>query len=127
MVARATFAALAVALFLAGTPILAAENRCGWYVNPTPGNLILIDRDADWWITTQLEAGGPNAAGADENLPDFDPKQYVKTQPNGYGYGCACLSVETDNSAQRITRVYSGRILPLARCRGDKALRPVPR
>jgi len=49
----------------------------------------------------------------------------VKTQPNGYGYGCACLTVKTDAKAKRITRVTGGRIRPLQQCRADKAL-PAP-
>ncbi|PZQ81733.1 MAG: DUF4087 domain-containing protein [Ancylobacter novellus] len=116
---RAAMIALAV---LAGSvlslPAGAAENRCGWFVNPTPGNFYLTDRDGDWWMRSQ---GGLEAEGFD-NAPEFDPKQYVKLQPNGYGYGCACLSVETDKAEKNITRIYSGKILPLARCRNDKAL-----
>ncbi len=99
-------------------PAGAAENRCGWYVNPTPGNFYLSDRDGDWWMRSQ---GGLEAEGFD-NAPDFDPKQYVKLQPNGYGYGCACFSVDTDKAEKNITRIYSGKILPLARCRNDKTL-----
>uniref|UniRef100_UPI0035A8BB84 DUF4087 domain-containing protein n=1 Tax=Mesorhizobium sp. LHD-90 TaxID=3071414 RepID=UPI0035A8BB84 len=103
----------------------AAERRCGWYSNPTPGNLWLIDRDATWTIASQGEADGPDAAGVD-NAPDFDPKQFVKTQhpEQDYGYGCACMTVETDAGKQRITRVFAGKILPLAKCRSDKGLPP---
>lgn len=104
---------------LAATSAGAAENRCGWYVNPTPGNWYLTDRDGDWWMRSQ---GGMVADGFDDNAPDFDPREYVKLQPNGYGYGCACLSVDTDKAERNITKLYSGRILPLSRCRGDKAL-----
>src|SRR4051812_3361379 len=90
---------------LTGQPAAAAENRCGWYLNPTPANLLLIDRDGPWWITSQMQANGPDAEGADDKAPNFDAGQFVKTQPNGYGYGCACLSVETDRQANRITKV----------------------
>ncbi|GLK71200.1 DUF4087 domain-containing protein [Ancylobacter dichloromethanicus] len=103
---------------LAALPAGAAENRCGWYVNPTPGNWYLSDRDGDWWMRSQ---GGMEAEGF-ENAPDFDTRQYVKLQPNGYGYGCACLSVDTDKAKMNISRIYSGTILPLSRCRNDKAL-----
>src|SRR5262245_63217592 len=54
------------------------ERRCGWYANPTPGNLELIDRDAAWLITSQGQAAGPDATGAD-NLPDFDGGEFVWT------------------------------------------------
>lgn len=115
---------LAMTVGLLAVPSLAtsagaAENRCGWYVNPTPGNWYLTDRDGNWWMRSQ---GGLEAEGFD-NAPEFDEKQYVKLQPNGYGYGCACLSVDTDAANGNITRIYSGKILPLARCRGDKALK----
>ena len=115
-------AMMALAL-LAGSalcaPAGAAENRCGWYVNPTPGNFYLSDHDGDWWMRSQ---GGMTAEGFDDHAPDLDPRQYVKLQPNGYGYGCACFSVDTDKAEKNITRIYSGKILPLARCRNDKTL-----
>ncbi|MET0428112.1 MAG: DUF4087 domain-containing protein [Microvirga sp.] len=107
---------------LVGPPAAAAENRCGWYLNPTPGNLLLIDRDGPWWITSQMQANGPDADGADDKAPNFDARQFVKTQPNGYGYGCACLTVETDRSANRVTKVVSGSIRPLSQCRADRSL-----
>jgi hypothetical protein len=91
--------------------------------NPTPGNLLLIDKDASWWITSQGEAMGPNAEGA---VPDFDLREFVTTQ-SSYGYGCACLNVVTDTARQRITRVISAENLSLARCRNDRTLPPPPR
>lgn len=119
--------------FLAGLGVVAlvglgaaaeAEERCGWYMNPTPGNLLLIDRDGQWWITSQMQANGPDAIGADDIAPNFDEKEYVQTQPNGDGYGCACLTVEVDVAQKQITRVTAGRILPLSQCKADKALPP---
>jgi hypothetical protein len=101
---------------------IAAERRCGWYQNPTPGNLLLTDKDGEWWITSQGQANGPDAEGADDKAPPMDSKQFTRTQPNGYGYGCACLTVEVDREAGRITRVIAGQAVPLARCRRDKSL-----
>ncbi|CAA0098516.1 Uncharacterised protein [Starkeya nomas] len=111
---------LSILMLALAAPAGAAENRCGWYVNPTPGNWYLTDRDGNWWMRSQ---GGMEAEGFEDHAPAFDTKEYVKLQPNGYGYGCACLSVDTDKAEQNITRIYSGKILPLARCRGDKALK----
>lgn len=37
-------------------PATAAERRCGWYSSPTPGNLLLTDREGDWWIQMQGRA-----------------------------------------------------------------------
>lgn len=103
-------------------PAPSHEMRCGWIENPTPGDLFLIDKDATWTITSQAQAEGPDADGID-NIPDGDPKQFVDTSHGaGHGYGCACLTVETNAKDQRITKVISGKALPLAKCRADKAL-----
>jgi hypothetical protein len=116
--------AVAAVILLGLAPAgFAVEQRCGWLGNPTPGDLLLTDRQAVWSITSQGEAAGKDAAGQG-NVPAFDDKQYVD-YGNGHGYGCACLSVETDAKSERITRVLSGRILPLAKCKADKDL-PAP-
>lgn len=93
------------------------ENRCGWYENPTPGNHWLTDKDGEWTIGTQ---GGAQADG--DYPPEFSDDQWVKTNVN-YGYGCACLRVETDKKEMRITKVVSGSAKPLSACRNDKALK----
>ncbi|MFE0753436.1 DUF4087 domain-containing protein [Inquilinus sp. NPDC058860] len=114
---------LCLCLILCSLSAAAAERRCGWLANPTPGDLLLTDRQGDWWITSQGQANGPDAAGVD-NVPAFDDRQFVETNVpgSGHGYGCACLTVDADAKARRITKVISGQILPLSRCRGDKAL-----
>lgn len=126
--ARRSRAAAAPGILLAAIlahPAQAAETRCGWYQAPTPGNLWLSDRDATWSITSQGGALGPDAAGADK-APAFNPRQFVETNVpgTGYGYGCACLVVDTNLKSRRIVRVHSGRILPLSQCRRDKSLPP---
>ncbi|WP_458097439.1 DUF4087 domain-containing protein [Roseomonas sp. WA12] len=96
----------------------AAERRCGWLANPTPGNYWLNDRDAEWTLSEQ---GGEPVAGMDV-MPDFTTRDWVRT--NGYyGYGCACLVMETDRTTKRVLRILSAEQLPLARCRADRALR----
>lgn len=100
-----------------------AERRCGWYSNPTPGNLVLTDRDGAWWIQMQ---GRPHPKGI-ENAPAFDQQQFVETNVpgSGHGYGCACMTVVTNPEEQRVTRLIAGKTLPLSRCRIDKSL-PLP-
>ncbi len=93
------------------------ENRCGWYENPTPGNHWLTDKDGEWMIGTQ---GAEQADG--DYPPEFSDDQWVKTNVN-YGYGCACLRVETDKKEMRITKVVSATARPLSACRNDKALK----
>lgn len=57
-----------------------SETRCGWFVNPTPANASLYDRDAEWIIGVQ---GGHQAEG---DWPEFGSGQWVKTNGN-YGHG----------------------------------------
>ncbi|XAZ21998.1 DUF4087 domain-containing protein [Sinorhizobium sp. B11] len=111
--------ALTVALSLAlALPTLAAETRCGWIQNPTPGNWWLDDAQNTWTIMTQ---GGNDEPEGMDLIPDISEHDYVKTNGN-YGYACACMSVETDGE-ERITQILSFRQLPLAKCRNDKALK----
>lgn len=102
----------------------AKENRCGWLVNPTPGNWWLTDADGDWMMSVQ---GGDSL---DDNswgkVPELGGKEYVATN-GSYGYGCACLSVNVDKNAMQITKVFSGKNLPLKKCRTDKNLPPEPK
>jgi hypothetical protein len=113
--------AICLGLTVWSLPAAAAERRCGWYAKPVPGDLLLTDRHGDWWITGGGE--GADAKGVD-NVPQMDDKQFVETNVpgSGHGYGCACMTVETNAKTQRVTRVISGQILPLARCRNDKSL-----
>jgi hypothetical protein len=60
------FALLLPLLFGAHTAA-AAERRCGWLENPTPANLWLLDREAEWLLSAQ---GGYEAQGID-NLRDM--------------------------------------------------------
>jgi hypothetical protein len=102
---------------LAAPPAGAAERRCGWIHNPTPANWWLVDRDGRWDIAFQGERRPP---GMDE-IPDLTANEWERT--NGwYGYGCGCMTVETDPAARRIRRIMAVQQLPLARCRADRAL-----
>lgn len=112
--AMRTLALAALSLLLA-TPALAAENRCGWFVNPTPANAWLIDAQGQWIIATQ---GGAQAKG---DWPEIDESQWVAT--NGYyGYGCACMRVTTSKAEKRVLTIHSARALPLSKCERDPAL-----
>jgi hypothetical protein len=109
---------LTLAVFAVAMPAAANEYRCGWLQNPTPANWYLQDREGSWTISTQ---GGAQAEGM-ENLPSFSKTEYIKT--NGYyGYGCACLEVQTNSSQMRITSIQSGQSLNLDVCQTDPALR----
>lgn len=94
----------------------AAENRCGWIENPTPGNWWLTDAQGQWTMMTQ---GSYEAAGMD-NIGDISAGDYVATNGN-YGYACGCMRVDTDGEGV-ITQIYSFRQIPLAKCESDGAL-----
>jgi hypothetical protein len=96
------------------------ETRCGWFDNPTPANVSLIDRDGEWLIGAQ---GGYQLKDEHWPWPDFKKSQWVVTNVGGHGYGCACLKVSTDRSTQKITHIYAAHALPLNTCRKDRALK----
>ncbi len=106
-----------VAIVLLASSTLAAETRCGWLQNPTPGNWWLADAENTWTIMTQ---GADDEPEGMDLIPDISEHDYVKTNGN-YGYACGCLSVETDGE-EHITRILSFRQLRLAQCQNDKAL-----
>lgn len=109
-----------------GSASQSAQLRCGWYMNPTPGDVYLVDREGTWWITSQSQAKGPNAAGSETMVPRFEKSEFIETQPGtGRGYGCACARVETNVQQHRVTSIITAKALPLARCKTDKSL-PAP-
>lgn len=114
-----SIAAAAIALIAFSMPVLAhaAENRCGWLVNPTPSNWWLNDSEKSWTIMTQ---GADDEPEGMDLIPDISEHDYIKT--NGeYGYACACMKVETDGD-EKITRIFSVRQLSLSKCKNDPSL-----
>ena len=92
------------------------QTRCGWFVNPTPGNAWLEDRDGEWTIATQGDYE------ADGDWPPFEDAQWVPVN-GSHGYGCACLEAVVDAQAHRVVRILSARARPLEVCRRDRALK----
>jgi hypothetical protein len=105
------------AVAFGGAPQSRIERRCGWLDNPTPANWWLTDRDGEWLLGAQ---GGYQAPGSD-NLPDMSTRGWVETN-GSHGYGCACMTVNTDRRNHRITRVISGQPVALRQCRRDPKL-----
>ena len=110
---------LAAALALSVPASAATRHLCGWIENPTPANWSLTDRSGEWIIGVQ---GGRQADG---DLPDFDigRRYWVKTQPNGHGYGCACIDAEVDEVTREVATVVKAKVLRLSVCRRDRALK----
>jgi uncharacterized protein DUF4087 len=94
----------------------ASETRCGWFNNPTPANASIYDREAEWIIGVQ---GGHQADG---DWPDFKPAQWVKTNRD-YGYGCACMRVQTNSRTHEVSTIESAEARALSACRKDAALK----
>jgi hypothetical protein len=115
---RAALLALPALVLLAGAAG-AAERRCGWLWNPTPGNFWLEDRDGRWMLSALGAAGVPGM----DDIPDMTTRGWVATN-GAYGYGCACLMVETDRAGRRVRRLLSAEPLPLSRCQEDPSLLP---
>ncbi|MFD1696550.1 DUF4087 domain-containing protein [Roseibium aestuarii] len=107
-------------VFWAVAPALAAETRCGWIANPTPGNWWLTDRQATWILRTQGRDYEP--LGMDR-IGDISAGEYVASN-GSYGYACACAHVDTTvfDGEPYITAIHSFDLIPLARCEKDPAL-----
>lgn len=121
---RATTAMLPLLLLAAAAGADAQgrpERRCGWVVNPTPGNWWLVDRDTRWNTGWLISAQGGYEARGTDNLPDMTSRGWVRTNGN-YGYGCGCMTVVTDRRNGQITRIDSAAPAPLAQCRRDRRL-----
>ncbi len=97
-------------------PAQAADRRCGWLHNPTPGNYWLTDREGQWIMASQ---GARETPGMDR-VPDMTERQWVRT--NGYyGYGCACVVMDA-TARRQVLRIHSAEQLPLSRCQNDRSL-----
>ena len=115
----AVVATLLVSSISAGTdPQPKIETRCGWWENPSPSNVYLTDKEAQWLVSAQ---GGHQADG--DAWPTFEAGQHVKTGSGSYGYGCACLQVVANHATHKIERVVSARANSLRTCRDDPALK----
>lgn len=97
----------------------AAEKRCGWLENPTPGNLWLIDAESDWTIS--IQGAGFIDEDSIDKMPTIDDKEFVRTNGH-YGFSCACLNVKTDKVKSEIVKVYGGQQLLLKQCLEDASL-----
>ena len=95
------------------------EMRCGWFDNPTPANISLYDRDAEWIIGVQ---GGYQGEGV-WDLPTFKPRQWVSTNTGSHGYGCVCMQLRVNQQTHEVLEIKSVRARSLSICRRDQALK----
>jgi hypothetical protein len=101
------------------TPSTDFETRCGWFTNPTPANVWLYDREAEWTIGVQ---GGYQVPG-DWPWPKFKRGQWVVTNAGDHGYGCACLQLRVNKQSHEVVEIRTSRARPLAQCRQDASLK----
>jgi len=89
---------------------------CGWWDNPTPGNVWLHDRSGEWTIAMQgmFEASG--------EWPQF---QQGEKLPVGapHGYGCACITARVDQASKFVYSFTEAQALQPKVCRSDPGLR----
>jgi uncharacterized protein DUF4087 len=97
------------------------ETRCGWFDNPTPANIWLMDSEAQWVIGEQ---GGYQVPG-DWNWPRFKRGQWVPAPGHvgSYGYGCACFQLRVNKQTHQVLEIKSVRPRPLSACRKDPKLK----
>jgi hypothetical protein len=94
-----------------------SARRCGWLVNPTPGNWWLTDAEGEWVLASQ---GREPPTGMDE-MPDMSSAGWVETNGH-YGHGCACMTITYDPATESVTKVADAEPRPLKQCRADKRL-----
>ena len=101
---------------LDATKLSAPTRLCGWWDNPTPGNVWLDDRGGQWTIAMQglYEASGDG--------PEFKPDQQL---PKGspHGYGCACITARVDAASRFVYSFTDAKALSPKVCRADPGLK----
>ena len=113
------FVVIAALCVLPSLGASATEKRCGWIVNPTPGNWWLTDSQADWIMATQGDDRDPGM----EHVPDISAHDFVKT--NGeYGYACGCMDGDYDAKTHRVLKITGFTQKTIDACKKDKALKP---
>ena len=116
---RSVSCGMTVAIACAAESHATDMTLCGWFVNPTPANVSLLDRHGEWSISVQ---GGPEAEG---DWPTFKPSQWIRTNGH-YGYGCACMRVTADAGTRRVAIIKSAHARALAVCEKDRSLKAPP-
>lgn len=89
---------------------------CGWWDNPTPGNVSMHDRSGEWTIAMQgmFEANG--------DWPHFKRSEQL---PVGapHGHGCACITARVDRASKFVYSFTDAQALPPKACRMDPGLK----
>jgi hypothetical protein len=111
-------AALVASSAFAAEVELKTQTLCGWFENPTPANIFLIDRSGEWTIGIQ----GGQQIEDDWPWPKFNDSQWIKNNGH-YGYGCACITGVVNVSTRDVISISSSRAQSLNICRTDRAIK----
>ena len=110
-------------LFAGGSPSVPSstnfETRCGWFSNPTPSNIWLYDREAEWTIGIQ---GGYQVPG-EWPWPTFKRGQWIVENAGEHGYGCACFRLRVNKRTHEVLEIKTARGRSLSQCRQDATLK----
>ena len=98
-------------------PATSRTTATGWFINPTPGNVSLLDAQGEWVLSRQGEAP------ISSDLPHATKKQWVLLGTANYGYGCMRMSFKHED--KRVTEIYQAQYLPLSSCRRLRSLRRI--
>lgn len=99
------------------------QNKCGWFINPTPQNMWLDTALTEWIISIQGSYQAGYEAEGDWSWPEFAVGQWVHTNGGSYGYGCVCLRGVFNQATKRVVRIYSVKARSLQACRQNPRLR----
>lgn len=106
-------------LLLVAAPVLAQPPlRCGWWDNPSPGNVGFIGIDGQWDVAVQGVTPLPGAS------PRFPEQRWIASGIGSYGYGCVCFRPVLDREQRSVRRYSQLRAQPLSLCRRLAAAEP---
>lgn len=93
------------------------ETRCGWFVNPSPANIFLLDADGNWTLSSQ----GDHFIEKEWDWPNFSEDEWIG-KPNAYGHGCACITAKFDKEKFDVLEISKLWPQALKICLTDKKL-----
>lgn len=106
-----------------------AETRCGWFDNPSPNLVDLIDADGLWSIawpgsgTVFYPTGYFEAyTGAFDDRVRINSRGEIINDGPGYGYSCACVIGEFDLNKGEALSIVRLTEPPIATCENDPKL-----
>ena len=104
---------------------LETKHVCGWFDNPTPGNVEFTDNSGEWEFSRQ---GGDEEPTGDywptfrQNEDGTSTDQWIHTNGGSYGFGCACMDITYKKGTRTVVSAAHPKTLMLKQCWQDKHL-----